>query len=559
MLLILLLTGCDPTCHVTAYQDGDGDGYGTEQVTRAWLCEEGPGWSLQAGDCDDADAELNPAADEVCDGVDQDCDGLVDDHPEDGGTWYPDRDGDGHGSTATIALTCEAPTGFVDNYDDCNDASALAYPGGSEVCGDGVDNDCDGSDGACGADGEVELSETDWTEICAGYAGADVDGDADPSGDGLPDLAVTDENYEQVYVVSGPPDISDLSEAAAVIAIGSTDVHVTDTGLNATFPGDLDLDGTADLVVGFPQDDPVPRAMAFYGPLAGTLTAPDADWRAEGARLSGQGTAVAGAGDLDGDGAEDLLVTAPDATDGGQVLAFLSPPGDAAAATVTGTLLGAAVVSLGDTDGDGLADVAAGGSRADRPGSVYLFRGLLAGDASTADADAELRGEAAGDGFGQALARAGDLDDDGLDDLLVGMPGGSTREASGAFAFLGSTSGVVESTDAWATWTTAARDAGLGAALTSADLDLDGVLDVVLGAPGTDSHQFEATVFVFDAEPGAREVTEARVQVRSGGTTSEFGAALDRAGDVDQDGDDDVLIGEPGSGCAWILPGGAGG
>jgi hypothetical protein len=54
-------------------------------------------------------------------------------------------------------------------------------------------------------------------------------------------------------------------------------------------------------------------------------------------------------------------------------------------------------------------------------------------------------------------------------------------------------------------------------------------------------------------------VSDARVTVESGGAATLLGAALDRAGDVDQDGDQDVIIGEPGSGCAWILPGGVGG
>jgi len=136
----------DATDAATWYADSDGDGYGN--ATSAQLaCEAPSGAVADSTDCDDSDAGVNPGAAEVCDGDDEDCDGLVDDDDPgvtDPSTWYADSDGDGHGDPSASTVSCEAPTGSVANADDCDDSSALALPGGTEVC-DGLDNDCDGT------------------------------------------------------------------------------------------------------------------------------------------------------------------------------------------------------------------------------------------------------------------------------------------------------------------------------------------------------------------------------------------------------------------------------
>lgn len=100
---------------------------------------DGDGWSTPQ-DCDDTNPTIHPFAPEICDGLDNDCNGLVDD----GGTiYYTDADGDGFGDPSTGMLTCTPPTGAVPNGDDCDDTDPAVYPGALEVC-DGIDNDCDG-------------------------------------------------------------------------------------------------------------------------------------------------------------------------------------------------------------------------------------------------------------------------------------------------------------------------------------------------------------------------------------------------------------------------------
>jgi hypothetical protein len=112
---------CDDS---VGYVDGDTDGVAA--------CE----------DCDDSDSSLSVASAEVCDSVDNDCDGIVDNNASDASTWYGDADNDGYGGSTFQQQACSAPGGYVDNDDDCDDLDPNSYPNSVEVC-DGADNDCD--------------------------------------------------------------------------------------------------------------------------------------------------------------------------------------------------------------------------------------------------------------------------------------------------------------------------------------------------------------------------------------------------------------------------------
>ena len=91
-------------------------------------------------DCDDANAAIHPFAAELCDGVDNNCDNQIDEGLD--GVWYADADADGFGDIDVPSTGCAQPTATATNATDCDDTSAVTYPGATELC-DGVDNDCD--------------------------------------------------------------------------------------------------------------------------------------------------------------------------------------------------------------------------------------------------------------------------------------------------------------------------------------------------------------------------------------------------------------------------------
>ncbi|MCB9742628.1 MAG: hypothetical protein H6740_08515 [Alphaproteobacteria bacterium] len=119
------------------FGDLDGDGYG-DPALEVLACERPLNHRLDSSDCDDADPAVHPAAPEVCDAVDQDCDGEVDEGAE--RLWYQDSDGDGVGGAPLRA--CEAPSGAVAEGGDCHDGDPEAFPGAPERC-NGLDDDCD--------------------------------------------------------------------------------------------------------------------------------------------------------------------------------------------------------------------------------------------------------------------------------------------------------------------------------------------------------------------------------------------------------------------------------
>jgi large repetitive protein len=95
------------------------------------------------GDCDDADINFAPDASELCDSLDSNCNGILDDNPSDGTLYYLEVDGDGYGNFSNSLLACFLPTGYSINPDDCNDAEPLAWTNALEYC-DEVDNNCNG-------------------------------------------------------------------------------------------------------------------------------------------------------------------------------------------------------------------------------------------------------------------------------------------------------------------------------------------------------------------------------------------------------------------------------
>jgi len=174
--------------------DRDGDGYGI-----------GPG--CLGLDCDDTDASINPGADEVCDGRDNNCDGRIDVGAVDGRPFYRDFDGDGFGDPESSILACgPTPSHPVENGDDCDDTDPTVYPGAPELC-DGRDNNCNGvidEGGVCAGEpccyldrcaGVCATARTDESGACVApenYRADEVCDGLDNTCDGRVDVGATD-------------------------------------------------------------------------------------------------------------------------------------------------------------------------------------------------------------------------------------------------------------------------------------------------------------------------------------------------------------------------------
>ena len=198
----------------TWYRDGDADGYGDAAASTV-SCEAPSGYGSDNTDCDDADDDIHPGADEHCDSVDEDCDGTVDNAAVDADTWYADSDSDGYGAPRSTQDACTQPRGYVADATDCDDGDAAINPAATELC-DGADNDCDGT-----------TDEDDAADATTVYADDDMDGYGDPA-----DAVTT------CYAYSGyVSDSTDCDDADATAYPGATEICDGD---------DEDCDGVVD-------------------------------------------------------------------------------------------------------------------------------------------------------------------------------------------------------------------------------------------------------------------------------------------------------------------------
>jgi hypothetical protein len=137
----------DVTERTTFYLDADLDGYG-DNNSPVQACEAQPGLVSDNTDCDDNNDAINPGAQEICNGIDDDCDGFTDGaDPSLVGllTLYADTDNDGFGDNGAAIQACSAQTGFVADNTDCDDSAAAVHPGAAEIGYNLIDDDCDGS------------------------------------------------------------------------------------------------------------------------------------------------------------------------------------------------------------------------------------------------------------------------------------------------------------------------------------------------------------------------------------------------------------------------------
>ena len=375
-------------------------------------------------------------------------------------------------------------------------------------------------------------------------------------------------------------------------------------GDSVSSAGDVDGDGRDDLLVGAPfHDDGGTDVGKAYLVLANSLGATAdlnlaaADYVFRGEDIENYaGDTVSSAGDVDGDGKDDLLISAVGNGDGGgnagKVYLILgSSLGDTAGLeladadyTFTGEaskdIAGESISSAGDVDGDGKDDLLVGADGNNdggtNAGKAYLFLGGNLGSTSSlslADADYSFTGELEHTYAGHSVSNAGDVDGDGRDDLVIAAPynGGSDEWPGKVYLFLGQSLGSNSSlnvADADYTFTGENSNDNAGKSVSSAgDVDGDGKDDLLIGARWNDSAGTDAgkVYLVLGESLGSTSnlsLADADYTFAGEGSEDDAGHSVAGAGDVDGDGKDDLLMGAPfndeggpGAGRAYLFLG----
>lgn len=407
---------------LTWYVDADADKYGTTSTTKA--CTQPVGYANNNKDCNDGNAGINPAAFELCAtvGVDDNCDGSKDEATaKDVSTWYVDADADTWGAAAT-AKQCAQPAGYVNRTGDCNDGSKTVSPSAVEVCGNGVDDNCDGAGGGANADddgdkltyAQEQLAKSndcltdsdsdglsDFVEFGPGPAPRDTDSDgyanavdADDDADRVPTLRELAAGSDPLLVDSDNDLVPDGDEWGPAIAAQDTDNDGTPDVLDDDDDGDgipTVEEGTNDFECGNKSCklacDGIPNFLDLDS---------DGDGKSDASENSGDL-------DLDDDGVDNYLDCNDD--DGG-----LGDNDGDGLTNAEEAKLGTSPTEV-DTDGDGIDDL----TEVDSPGAPQDTDDDGVIDARDTDDD--------GDGFdsideiGAPLA-PDDTDEDGVFDYL---------------------------------------------------------------------------------------------------------------------------------------------
>lgn len=393
--------------------------------------------------------------------------------------------------------------------------------------------------------------------------GGDVAGVGDVNGDGYDDLAAVEGDFGRTGVLvflGSDRGLSSAPSTRLAYENGNNGIHAVAAA------GDVNGDGYGDVLAATNYDTEAgqrgTRILLFPGSATGPAITPEwqFDGREEGASLVG-GRALATAGDVNGDGCADILVGEPgDGTQAGRVLLFHGgrtglPVQPTAVLTRggAGDAFGVSAGAAGDVNGDGFQDIIVGASLAGgagQPGGVWVYAGSAGGINATAAWS--LAGSQSGAQLGSAVAGAGDVNGDGFSDVVVAAAAydnGQTDEGM-AWLYLGSAQGLRQ-TSSWtfetnqapveAPFSWSARITSVGGA---ADCNGDGLSDVVVGSGGytTGSLTGAGAAWVFLGSPARAQ--DPLWSVAGGGGTLNSRAVA--AGDLNGDGVNDVVVGSSG-------------
>ncbi len=423
------------------------------------------------------------------------------------------------------------------------------------------------------------MVESNQINADMGYSVASA---GDVNGDGYSDIIVGAEFFDNGQTDEGAAFVyhgSATGISATLAAMVESNQANSEFGAAVSSAGDVNGDGFSDVIVGsFYFDNGQTdegAAFVYHGSATGisTIAAAMVESNQAGAKF---GYSVASAGNVNGDGYSDIIVGAPQFSNGqsnegaffvyhGSVTGISTTAAAMVESNQTSAFYGISVASAGDVNGDGYSDVIVGAEDYDNgeldEGAAFIYHGSSTGIITTPaamvetnQADARIRG----------VASAGDVNGDGYSDVIVGSPlydNGEINEGA-AFVYLGSATGISTTMSALIESNQISAQMGLSVA-SAGDVNGDGYSDIIVGVSLFDNGQSdEGAAFIYHGSQTGISTTSAAM-VESNQANSYFGTSVASAGDVNGDGYSDIIVGaflfdngQSDEGAAFVYHGG---